>query len=179
MLPLLEKTRAVFLFSFKCLLNSTAYTCQHWLQVTLGFMACVWWQFQFLTGRLTLIVCANTHTYVCIQVQDTSFYCPTWGMQCVYLRMHVLGSMGVYLCLKRTRSHPSVKLHTHPACLSFHYRAPDVKLPYSLFVCIIISWNASWLGTRPDSRKSSSLLHSGTGYNMWPVETHRPMRTRE
>lgn len=32
---LLEKTRAKFLFSSKCLLKSSAHTCQHWMQCTL------------------------------------------------------------------------------------------------------------------------------------------------
>lgn len=58
---LLEKTRAKFLFSSKCLLKSSAHTCQHWMQCTLVawllLCVCVWCQTVHVTHKRYMCMC--------------------------------------------------------------------------------------------------------------------------
>lgn len=60
---LLEKTRAKFLFSSKCLLKSSAHTCQCWMQCTLVawlllcVCVCVWCQTAHVTHKRYMCMC--------------------------------------------------------------------------------------------------------------------------
>lgn len=131
---LLEKTRAKFLFSSKCLLKSSAHTCQHWMQCTL-----VAW----------LLLC------VCV-VSDCERHTQT-------LHVHVPScSMDKDMCITcRGRGHTLRKHKTTPAPYSLCLHPLELKnIPYS----VSQPFPGIWFDWVPRSALGiSSRLYWGTG----------------
>lgn len=153
-LSLLEKTRAAFLFNSKCLLNSPAHTCQHWMRGTL-----VAWQ--LMRGRQLW--------YQTLKCSMCPFMFPVCSCEKKIKKT-------LWTLRSNCRGH-TVTWSAHPLS-TFTVSAPSGIKNYSYSLLLTaISWNPVWLGARASSGNTIPCCTKGTGYNMWPVNTHRAIRT--